>query len=100
MSTIVEETRQPSQEKKQREGWSTNQLIETAKERKRRVKEQSPLLGTVIFLSVLQIFSAIVLLNQVSSYEFWHLKGGSTSIVAARFVCGIVLHFYLMSELC
>ena len=47
-----------------------------------------------------QLFSSLALLGEMSNSDYdWHLKPTSISIVTIRFVCGIVLHIYLQSEL-
>ena len=46
------------------------------------------------------MFCALVLLSELEVYgQKWYLKPSSASIVMTRFVCGFVLHIYLMSEL-
>ena len=45
-----------------------------------------------------QIFSALILLSALPSFD-WTVRSTSASVVTTRFVCGLVLHVYLQSEL-
>ena len=45
-----------------------------------------------------QIFSALILLSALPEFD-WGVPPASASVVATRFVCGLVLHVYLQSEL-
>ena len=49
------------------------------------------------------MFAAIALLAELpykdETYE-WHFKPSNAPLVVTRFICGIVMHIYLQTELC
>ena len=81
--------------RKRRRGWKKHWLVELQDRTNLRKDVQTSLLGNVLLVAAIQIGAALALLYQLFNFN---MKPMSATIVATRFICGLVFHIYLQAE--